>query len=296
MGDDLIICTRNRPDDLERCLGSVRAQVRLPLTTTIVYSSDTDASKRVVESFAARWPADRTISHVASAPGLPHQRAVGLHTTSQPIVHYVDDDTVLEPGYLAAVVDAFDRDAIGSIGGVGGFVTNQPPHRFRRIDVWLGLDSPREGAVLPSGRNVRVYDEPRDDLDVDWLPGCAMSYRRAVLDVAPPDEHAPFEGEDVEWSYRVRQHARLVVSPHARIAHLQSPTNRESVEAACTAEVVSRWRRVDAGIGVLDRGAFWRSAYGQFGWYAVKAVCTFSTTRLGVARATWHAIRDIRSA
>jgi GT2 family glycosyltransferase len=294
MGDDLIICTRNRPDDLERCLGSVLAQERVPATTTVVDSSDSDASKRVVETYAARWPAGHTITHLASEPGLPHQRSVGLRATHEPIVHYVDDDTVLEPAYLGAIVGTFERDAIGAIGGVGGFVTNQPPHRYRRLDLWLGLDSVHEGTVLPSGRNVRVYAQPASDVDVDWLPGCAMSYRRAVLELAPPDESAPFEGEDVEWSYRVRQHARLVVTPGARIAHLQSPTNRHSVEAACTAELVSRWRRVDTGIGGLERRAFWVSALGQFGWYGVKAVVTLSPERFGIARATGRAIREIR--
>jgi GT2 family glycosyltransferase len=293
MADDLIICTRNRPDDLARCLDSVLRQRRLPTATTIVDSSDTDASQRVVDGYAARWPAEHTITYVAAERGLTHQRVVGLRTTRQPIVHFVDDDTVLEPNYVDGILATFAADTTGAIGGVGGFVTNQPEHRFWRVDEWLGMYSRHEGAVLPSGRNVRVSHEPVADLDVDWLPGCAMSYRRAVLDLAPPDERVPFEGEDVELSYRVRQHARLVVTPRARIEHLASPTNRESVEASCAAELVSRWRRVRSGVGSLSVPAFWVSAVGQLAWSAVKGVLTLSGERLGIARATARGIREI---
>ena len=120
--------------------------------------------------------------------------------------------------YVGAIVDAFTSDPVGELGGVGGFVTDQPPHRFRRVDAWLGLDATAEGAVLPSGRSVRVYTEPREPIDVEWLPGCAMSYRRSVLATERPNLSVGRDrnGEDVELSYRVRQHWRLVVTPRAR--------------------------------------------------------------------------------
>jgi GT2 family glycosyltransferase len=296
MGDDLIICTRNRPGDLARCLASVLAQTRVPTRTTIVDSSDDDASRQVVEKATAHWPFGRALGYVPSRPGLVHQRVVGLQATIEPIVHFVDDDTVLEPGYVEAIVATFECDTAQAIGGVGGFVTNQPPHRFRPIDVRLGLDSAREGVVLPSGRNVRVYTEPAHDLDVDWLPGCAMSYRRSVLELEPPDERVGRNrnGEDVQLSYRVRQRRRLVVTPRARIAHHESPDGRRSIEELTTVELVSRWERVRAGTGCLDPQAFWRSAIGQLGWYGAKAVLSLSRERFAIARATWQGIAEIR--
>jgi GT2 family glycosyltransferase len=295
MTDDLVICTRNRPDDVARCLESVLVQTQVPTCTTIVDSSDSDATKRVVDDFAARWPAGHTIVHVASTPGLVHQRVVGMHSTTQPIVHYVDDDTVLEPEYIEGIRTTFALDTKNELGGVGGFVTDQPEHRYRRVDEWLGLDSHREGVVLPSGRNVRIYTEPLSDIDVDWVPGCAMSYRRAVLEAEPPDERVGRNrnGEDVQLSYRVRQRWRLVVTPRARIAHITSDVERRSVEQLTTVELVSRWERVDARTGVLDKRAFWVSAFGQLGWYGAKAAVTMSPERFGIARATWRGMREI---
>ena len=121
-------------------------------------------------------------------------------------MHFVDDDTVLDPGYIGAIVDTFTGDEAGTLGGVGGFVTNQPPHRFRRVDVWLGLDGPTEGVVLPSGRNVRIYTEPREDRSPST--GCRAARCRTAARCSRRErpnlavEHA---GEDVELSYRVRQ-------------------------------------------------------------------------------------------
>jgi GT2 family glycosyltransferase len=297
MTDDLVICTRNRPDELARCLASVVEQTRVPTYTLVVDSSDDDASKRVVDDFASRWPDGHAIVHMVSEPGLVHQRIVGLRATHEPIVHYVDDDTVLEPGYIEGIVTTFEQDANERLGGVGGFVTDQPEHRYRRVDEWLGLDSRREGVVLPSGRNVRVYTEPASDIDVDWIPGCAMSYRRDVLEAEPPDERVGRgrNGEDVQLSYRVRQRARLVVTPRARIAHITSDVERRTVEQLTTVELVSRWERVDAGTGNLSKRAFWVSAIGQLTWYGAKATVTLSRERAAIAKATWRGIKQIRN-
>jgi GT2 family glycosyltransferase len=281
---------------LARCLASVLVQTRLPTCTTIVDSSDDDASKLVVEEFASRWPDGNRIVHVPSDPGLVHQRVVGLHATQQPIVHYVDDDTVLEPGYIEGILAVLAADDHSSIGGVGGFVTDQPEHRYRFVDEWLGLDSSKEGVVLPSGRNVRVYTRPGHDIDVDWVPGCAMSYRREVFETEPPDERVGRDrnGEDVQLSYRVRQHWRLVVTPRARIAHIESSAGRRSAEQLTTIELVSRWERVRAGTGDYSERAFWVSAIGQLAWYGVKATLTLSGERFAITRATWRGIGEIR--
>jgi GT2 family glycosyltransferase len=298
MGDDLIICTRNRPAELARCLASVLEQTRVPTCTTIVDSSDDDETRVVVDDYIAQWPPPHALAYLRSERGTAHQRAVGVRATHEAIVHFVDDDTVLEPGYVEGIVATFDADTAETIGGVGGFVTDQPEHRFGRVDEWLGLDSRHEGIVLPSGRNVRVYTEPASDVDVDWLSGCAMSFRRAALEIEPPSDtyDAPVfrNGEDVQLGYRVRQHARLVVTPRARLSHRESPIGRRRARELTTLELVSRYERVRAGTGRLSRRAFWVSAYGQLAWFGVKALVTLSRARFEITRATWRAIREIR--
>jgi GT2 family glycosyltransferase len=288
--DALVVCTLDRPGELEACLESVLRQTAPPATTLVVDASGDDRSRKVVASMERAWPPGCAIEHRASPAGLPRQRRLGVEATSGDLVHFVDDDSILEPGYLAAVRAAFASDA--GIGGVGGFVTNQPPHRVRAVDVWLQLDSPVEGAVLRSGRNVRVYTRPDGLLDVDWLPGCAMSFRRAVLAEEPPRDDVPFDGEDVELSYRVRQHRRLVVAPDARVTHLEARAGRRSAADLVAPEIAARHRRVRAGTGAVSRRAFWISVWGQLGWYGAKGILSRSRERLAIARATARGIRS----
>lgn len=294
--DDLIVCTRRRPAEVRACLETVMAQTRVPRCVVVVDSSGDDATVRVVDELATRWPAESSLSHVRSEPALAHQRNVGIDTTGNDVVHFVDDDTLLETGYCAAIVEVFAQDAAREIGGVGGYITNQPVHRFRRADVLLGLDSHHEGVVLASGRNVRLHGEPFGNVDVDWLPGCAMSYRRVVFEKERPDDTlgADRNGEDVDLSYRVRRHWRLVITPRARIRHLEVSWGRRAIADLVVVELVSRYERVAAGTGALSRRAFWVSAWGQLAWYGLKGIVTLSRERLSIAAATARGIRRIR--
>lgn len=298
-GAVLVVCTRDRPDEVRACLESVRWQTVVPVHVLVVDASADERTRRVVDELARSWPGGSRLEHLAAAPGLTRQRNAGIDRSDGDPVLFVDDDAVLEPGYVAGVLDAFAArsDRGRPVVGVGGFITNQPEHHHRAVDRWLLLDGEREGAVLPSGRNVRVHRLPAHLLDVDWLPGCAMAYRRAVLERERPDPALGSDrnGEDVELSARIAQHGRLVVAPAARLAHLESPIGRRTAVELVPIELLSRFERVVAGHGPTSRRAFWRSAWGQLAWYALKAAVTGSRERARIARATWQGIRAARA-
>lgn len=291
--DAVVLCTRNRPHEVATCLVTLAAQTAPATRVVVVDSSDDDATERVVEQLRATWPEGSRLDHVRSRPALTHQRAVGLARTRGALVHFVDDDVELAPEYLAAVRRTFAAD--DAIVGVGGFVANGARRPVRRLDEWLGLDARVGGRVLPSGRNVPLRDPPAGPVDVEWLSGCAMSYRRTVLEREPPNEEFPFEGEDVELSYRVGRHGRLVVTPAARVVHHESRSNRVSGVAQVEAELTTRYRRVVAERGRLSERAFWVSAYAQLVKYALAGAVTLSRRRLDIALGTTRAIRVIRS-
>lgn len=293
VSDDLVLCTRNRPREVESCLESVVRQHRLPTQVTVVDSSDDTATRALVEARRATWPEGSRLEYRHSEPGLTRQRAVGVAVTTHDVVHFLDDDTVLEPGYFAGIMATFAADPTGRLGGVGGFITNQPPHRWRRIDEVLLLDSRHEGVVLASGRNVRVSVEPADDLDVDWLPGAAMSYRRAVLERHPLNPDAAFHSEDVELSYRVRQEYRLVVTPRARLRHDEVPHGRLRGAPLVERELRARWERIRSGIGRYSRTAFWWSVAGQLVRYGIPAALTGRDERREIVIGTWRGLRGV---
>ena len=291
--DAVVLCTRNRPHEVATCLATLVAQTEPPEQVVVVDSSDDDATQRVVDQLRATWPEGSRLDHVPSRPALTHQRVVGLARTRGQVVHFVDDDVELAPDYFAVVRRTFAAD--DAIVGVGGFVVNGARRPVRRLDEWLGLDARVGGRVLPSGRNVPLRDPPPGPVDVEWLSGCAMSYRRAVLEREPPNEEFPFEGEDVELSFRVGRHGRLVVTPAARVVHHESRANRVAGVPQVEAELTTRYRRVLANPGRLSERAFWVSAYAQLVKYALWGAVTLSRRRLDVARGTARAMRVIRA-
>jgi GT2 family glycosyltransferase len=261
---DLVVCTRHRPVEVARALASIRAQSPLPVVVMVVDSSDDDATAELVAAAAVDWPAGSTLTHRRASPGLPHQRNVGIDATHHDIVCFLDDDIVLEPGYFLAIGAAFAGDLTGRLGGVGATVLDQPARpRLWRLDAALGLDSAREGVVLRSGRNVRVYAPRPDPLPVEWLAGLATAYRRAVFAEHRPNEALIVEGEDVELSYRVAQRWSLLVLPEAKVHHLESAVNRPARAEVAARELWVRHLRCAQRVGRLRLRWFWLGVIAQ---------------------------------
>jgi GT2 family glycosyltransferase len=260
---EVIICTRDRPEDLRRALDSVANQTLLPDRVLVVDSSEDDRSEKETRRQAAEHSGVE-FQHIRSAPGLTRQRNCGVAASRGQVIHFLDDDVVCEPGYLAAIMACFAADPNGEVLGVGGLVTNVRPARPSRWKNLFGLSAADQGRVLASGRPTIVFETDRQ-LDVDWLSGCCMSYRAIVFSSEKFDETLPGYGlgEDVDFSYRVRQKGRLVVTPEARLEHHQSERNRLQVEEYTYDDVVLRARRVRTGVGTFSMGAFWASVIAQ---------------------------------
>lgn len=283
-----IICTKDRPTELEACLASVAKQAEIP-RTLVVDASRTPATRELIGRLGQESSWSGHLSLISMEPGLTRQRNTGVRAVDSDIVHFLDDDVILEPGYFPAIRQCFEshQDVIG----VGGLVTNRPPHRPSRFAQLFLLDSKREGTVLPSGRNVPVY-AAAGTVEVDWLSGCAMSYRRSALLKTHFDERLIGYGlgEDLELSYRLRQAGRLLITSDARLIHNESPTNRLSHEALIEDELAFRLHLVQSRVGRLRVGAYWWSVLGQLGLFTFRS-SIFKGEDTAYLRATLRGIR-----
>lgn len=300
---DVIIATRNRPGELADCLVSLSTQTRPATCIRIVDASDDDQSEANLRQVAAH--PELPIIHTRAEPGTSAQRNLGVAASDAAILHFLDDDTVLEPDYLAEIVACFAADEHepghpGAVLGVGGLPTNLPPVRTTRIRSLLLPGATVTGAVLPSGRGVLPagLTEPTD---VDWLSGCAMSFRRRALIVEPFDEGLSGYalGEDLDASYRVRQHGRLIVTPAARLEHRESPRNRWDRARWAKTDVVNRRRRVASGTGGYRVSAFWMDGLAHLAVWALRSCRPGATdaraVTKGMVRGLWAA-RHVDSA
>lgn len=222
----LVICTKDRPDDLRRALDSVKIQTRLPDQVVIVDGSTTGATAEMVPQIRNLFVCD--LVYRRTQPGLTRQRNVAISEINPEMefAMFIDDDVELQQDYVEKVIETFERfpEALG----VGAAILNQTKIT-RKLDLVLGLDARDGGRVLSNGFNtMRVLAE--EEGPVEWLSGCSMSFRTSVFKSCGFDETRQGNslGEDVDFSMRVRQFGDLIWTNRTGLIHHVSPINRDS--------------------------------------------------------------------
>jgi GT2 family glycosyltransferase len=108
----VVICTRDRPDELRRCLASLPQQTLRPREVIVVDNASVDARTRDVTLAAG------AIYLREDRPGLDIARNTGARRANSPIVAYTDDDVLLHPAWLERLVAAFDAPHIAAVTGL----------------------------------------------------------------------------------------------------------------------------------------------------------------------------------
>src|SRR5204862_3901692 len=147
------------------------------------------------------------------------------------LVAFFDDDVVFEPGCLAALERVLRGEPRAA--GAGVAVVNESPRpnalwRLRRAlrivpDLTPGHYA-RSGMSIPwsfLGRRTGVVEG-------DFLPGCGMAFRTALARATGfHDGFAGYgQGEDLDFSLRMRRHGPLLLACDARLHHLTEPDGR----------------------------------------------------------------------
>ena len=78
-------------------------QSRLPDTVRVVDSSESADTRSVVDGYAAGALSGRLI-YQAATPGLTAQRNAAIRAGRSDVVHFVDDDTVLDSRYIESIL------------------------------------------------------------------------------------------------------------------------------------------------------------------------------------------------
>jgi GT2 family glycosyltransferase len=108
----VVICTRDRPAELARCLASLPAQSLTPDEIIVVdNASVSDETRQVSLNAGVRYVRE-------SRPGLDIARNTGARACRGEIVAYTDDDVVLDENWLKRLVGAFDEPDILAVTGL----------------------------------------------------------------------------------------------------------------------------------------------------------------------------------
>lgn len=230
MQSSVIICTRNRPDEVMRCLRSVARQTVLPEEIIVVDGSD-DPS--VLPALLKNGNVNIKYKH--TQPGLTRQRNIGTAMSSGDILFFFDDDVELEKEYIEKVIGVYKDERLENVGGVQGAdlnITSSFLEGKRRLLFYKAFfleRSDRYARMLPSGNTVHLdvaspeIRDARSPIRIYCMSGCMMSFRRMVFEELAFDEGLTgySHGEDAEFSYRVAKKYNVYFSPAAKVWHNQ---------------------------------------------------------------------------
>ncbi len=106
----VVICTRDRPELLEACLESVRAQTYPRFDILVVDNGTTQPTQPLCTRLGVEWIA-------APIPGLTRARNVGVRAARGELVAFIDDDSIVEAGWLDALVAALIATDAAAVSG-----------------------------------------------------------------------------------------------------------------------------------------------------------------------------------
>lgn len=218
----VIIPTRRRPADLDRCLAAVsRLKCDFSYDVIVVDNSGGDANTEYV---TAHWGA-RYVREPGR--GLCRARNRGALVSSAEIVAYLDDDSVPEPDWLAGFAREFENDQV--MGAAGKTIPIQTDTESERLFAKM-----RGGAYDRECRLVVNREHPH------WFeicgfggigPGCNMAFRRKAFEVWPgfnerTDRGTPVHGGGEQYAFFTLVDRGYAVSytPDAVVRHPFPPT------------------------------------------------------------------------
>lgn len=300
----VVICTKSRPLQVANACEAV-ANDRPTATIVVLDASTDDATEVRCADVAAHYP-QLTIHYVrAVRPGLARQRNEAVRfceSIGTEIVHFIDDDIEILPGYLDAIEARFRADR--ELAGVGGFIENISLESHPRLNSLFLLSGSRPHTIRKSGRIVIAQNQDgarrtRIPDSVDWLLGGSMSYRMETLRAFTFDDRLSgySHGEDRDFGFRVSRTRKLAVEERARCIHhgeIGNPANAKQYAYDRTV-IEYAWVCEQRGSG-LSRAAFLWSAFGEFVLYfgaAVTRIRTRTPDPMGYAMGVLTGLKDI---
>jgi cellulose synthase/poly-beta-1,6-N-acetylglucosamine synthase-like glycosyltransferase len=210
----VVVCTRDRPELLDRSLEAIGRLRYAPLQTLVVENAAVQGAARDI----ARRRGARFI--LEPRPGLSRARNTGARASDTPIVAFTDDDAVPDPDWLDQLVPGFADPAVVVVTGriLPLHVKTKAEHLFEDLGGFDNGTRPRRvDRHTPHWFEMACFGGLGN--------GANMAFRRAIFDVWPGfDERlgpgASLGGEESHAFFRLieRGHA-LIYTPHAIVRH-----------------------------------------------------------------------------
>ena len=199
----IIIPVRNRPDDIEGCLQSLR-RLNYPaekLEIIVVDDASTDRTPDVVGRYPVRLIRVKHHKQASYCRNLAARHARG------DILAFIDSDCLAGVAWLRELMPAFKDTRLGALGGVvDGYYNETGLDRYEKVKSSLNVSS----WFRRSQKNNPFF----------YLPACNLLVRRHLfLDLGGFKEDLVV-GEDVDLCWRIRKRGcQIEYRPQGRVYH-----------------------------------------------------------------------------
>ncbi|MCP4616783.1 MAG: glycosyltransferase family 2 protein, partial [Bradyrhizobium sp.] len=171
------ISTKNRLPSLGRCLESLCRQTRPPDEVVVI---DADSDPEVEKLVRAQEEHFSAVGYHALPSSLTQARNHAIRSSRGDIVIFIDDDLVLEPGFIDALARPMEADP--EIAGCTGNIIDHPRERKgfnRALKYFFQLPYDGDGRFRLSGAPTTTCGLAGDRA-VEFVPGGLTAWRREV--------------------------------------------------------------------------------------------------------------------
>ena len=280
----IIVCTLNRAPLLRLCLEAILAEMgrtKEQGELLVVDNGSADDTPGIVAALQARAPHHIHFSYlVERRPGLSVARNHGLKHAKGDILIFVDDDAIVQRGWLTSCLDVFERHPDAA--AVGGEIL---PRSDKPIPDWLRPPITGVYSIISlGGDHTRPF--PNRGLPV----GANMAFRRAALTARQFSENLGRTGsnlishEEGEIFISIQQRGeKILYVPAMRVVHIIDP---ERLTQAWAMK-----RSYFEGVSKARMNLGWQRATYEFVLHCVKVfwlLATLPLTRSEFRRLVWH--------
>lgn len=241
LGLSVIVCSRNRATQLERCLSRFGdADISSEMFELIVVDNNSsDSTPAVVRAFGSTAPFPVRYL-LEERQGLSYARNCGIAAASYSIMAFTDDDCLIDRLWVSTILHEFST--VPSLGALGGRVL------------------PEASESQPVGTRVfsdRLHISHFDEL-FSRMIGCNMAFSRNVFEIVGLFDPLFGKGtslgsaEDLDLLYRMlKKRLPIVYSPLPVVFHAHGRETQDSVQQVNDDYARGRggfyWKHVMAG-------------------------------------------------
>lgn len=236
---EICICTRGRSRSLLVLLESLAAcnNIQENLIRIVINGENpTPELLQSIEEIRVSYELNLVINY--SEAGLTKARNLALDESTSELISFIDDDITVEKNCFSKIEQFFELNEriVGSAPIISGMYSELNSSFIGRVKhEWIRRNY--QGKITKSGKNYWFTDngtKPKQT-SVMWLPGCCMTYRRAIINEIRFSEelqNGPTGGyslgEDVIFSIRASKFGELHLNRETKIIHKKADGIRDN--------------------------------------------------------------------